>query len=140
VAFAIVRNKKVRAEVSQCQRWVEIRIGEWLDPALDSSPGRGKPLPGKDINDRHKHEFRFLADYKAIVTDIMKNNPGKEITRAWLIAAIEDALLVNHGARDCQGVGSGSSHCASPRASRSVNLRFQKGKSCSVGPCPCASR
>jgi hypothetical protein len=105
-------------------RWIELRIGEWLGPALDSSPGRGKSLPGKDINDRHKQEFRFLAEYKEIVTDIMKNNPGKEITRAMLIAAIEDALLVNHGAREGQGVGSGSSHRVPSRASRSVTLRF----------------
>jgi hypothetical protein len=61
-------------------------------------------LPGKElsrnINDRHKQEFCFIAEYKAVVTDIMKNNPGKEITRAWLIAAIEDALLVKCGARE----------------------------------------
>jgi hypothetical protein len=95
-------RRQVRAEVSQCQRWVEIRIGEWLGPA---NPGDRTDLtlsPGDkvEIHPRHKHEFRFLAEYKAIVTDIMKANPGKEITRAWLIAAIEDALLVSQGARE----------------------------------------
>jgi ethanolamine utilization microcompartment shell protein EutS len=40
-----------------------------------------------------------MAEHKEIVTDIMENHPGKEITRAWLIAAIEDALLVERGAR-----------------------------------------
>jgi hypothetical protein len=27
-----IRNKKIRAEISHCQRWVELRIGEWLGP------------------------------------------------------------------------------------------------------------
>jgi hypothetical protein len=93
-----VRNRQVRAEVSQCQRWVELRIGEWLGPAkTPEETGRGKSLPGNEINNRHKHEFRFIAEHKGIVTDIMKNNPGKEITRAMLIGAIEDALLVRSG-------------------------------------------
>jgi hypothetical protein len=121
----VVRNRQVRAEVSQCQRWVEIRIGEWLGPAKIGRPEKGScDEPSSEIHKAHKHEFRFLAEHKAIVTDIMKGNPGKEITRAWLIGAIEDALLVNHGAREGQGVGSGSSHCVPPGASRSVNLRF----------------
>jgi hypothetical protein len=30
----------------------------------------------------------------------MKNNPGKEITRAWLIGAIQDAVLAEYGARE----------------------------------------
>jgi hypothetical protein len=62
---------------------------------LNSSPGEELR---RDIHPRHKQEFRFMAEHKGIVTDIMKNHPGKEITRAGLIAAIEDALLVNHGA------------------------------------------
>jgi hypothetical protein len=94
-------RRQVRAEVSQCQRWVELRVGEWLGPAKEGFKGNqySASLPGTEaeINDRHKHEFRFLAEYKAIVTDIMKNNPGKEITRAWLIGAIQDAVLVEHG-------------------------------------------
>ena len=98
-----IRNKRVRAEVSRCQRWIEIRIGEWLGPAKEGFKGNqySASLPGNEaeINDRHKHEFRFLAEYKGIVTDIMENNSGKEITRAWLIAAIEDALLVDRGAK-----------------------------------------
>jgi hypothetical protein len=93
-----------RAEVSQCQRWIELRIGEWLGPTEHGQRHDLNSLPGKElsrtINDRHKHEFRFLAEHKAIVADIMKNHRGKEITRAALIAAIEDALLVNHGAKE----------------------------------------
>jgi hypothetical protein len=71
------------------QRWVELRIGEWLGPPRQGERTDLTSLPGKEveINDRHKQEFRFLAEYKEIVTDIMKNHPGKEITRAWLIAA-----------------------------------------------------
>jgi hypothetical protein len=62
------------------QRWVELRIGEWLGPPRQGERTDLTSLPGKEveINDRHKKE---------IVTDIMKNHPGKEITRAWLIAA-----------------------------------------------------
>jgi broad specificity phosphatase PhoE len=97
-----IRNKRVRAEVSQCQRWIELRIGEWLGPAREGFKGNqySASLPGNEaeINDRHKHEFRFMAEYKAIVADIMENHRGREITRAALIATIEDALLVNHGA------------------------------------------
>jgi hypothetical protein len=97
-------RRQVRAEVSQCQRWVELRIGEWLGPAKEGFKGNqySASSPGEEakIHDRHKHEFRFLAEHKEIVTDILKNNPGKEITRAWLIAAIEDALLVSQGARE----------------------------------------
>jgi hypothetical protein len=118
VAFAIVRNKKIRIVVSRCQRWIELRIGEWLGPAkTPEETGRGKSLPGNEINNRHKHEFRFLAENKAIVTDIMKNQPGREITRA----CQHRQLLIVEGQG---GVSSGSSHCAAPQASRSVNLRF----------------
>lgn len=97
-----VRNRQVRAEVSQCQRWIELRIGEWLGPAKEGFKGnqyRGSS-PGEEakIHDRHKHEFRFMAEHKAIAADIMKNHPGKEITRAGLIAAIGDAVLVERGA------------------------------------------
>jgi hypothetical protein len=90
VAFVIVRNRQVRAEVSQCQRWIELRIGEWLGPANPGDRTDLTSLPGNkvEINPRHKQEFRFIAEYKGIVTDIMKNNPGKEITRAMLIAAM----------------------------------------------------
>jgi hypothetical protein len=121
----VVRNRQVRAEVSQCQRWVEIRIGEWLGPAKIGRPEKGScDEPSSEIHKAHKHEFRFLAEHKAIVTDIMKNNPGKEITRAMLIAAIEDALLVSQGAREGQGGRCGLSHRVPPGASPSVTLRF----------------
>jgi broad specificity phosphatase PhoE len=97
-----IRNKRVRAEVSQCQRWIELRIGEWLGPASPNNAGRPdkNSSPGDEfkIHDRHKHEFRFMAEHKRLAADIMKSHQGREITRAALIAAIEDALLVNHGA------------------------------------------
>ncbi len=116
-----VRDKKLRAELSHCQRWVELRIGEWLGPAKHTGRPKDNSLPGnelsRDINDRHKQEFRFMAEHKEIVTDIMKNQPGREITRA----CQHRQLLILEGQG---GVSSGSSHCASPRASRSVNLRF----------------
>jgi hypothetical protein len=95
-----VRDKKLRAELSQCQRWVELRIGEWLGPAKHTGRPKDNSLPGnelsRDINDRHKQEFRFMAEHKEIVTDIMKNQPGKEITRAALIAEIRASNLREH--------------------------------------------
>jgi hypothetical protein len=96
-----IRNKRVRAEVSQCQRWIELRIGEWLGPAKIGRPEKGSlHEPSSEIHKAQKHEFRFLAEHKEIVADIMKKHRGREITRAALIAAIEDVLLVNHGAKE----------------------------------------
>jgi hypothetical protein len=91
--YSYVKDRVLRAEVSQCQRLIELRIGEWLGPALDSSPGRGKSLPGKDINDRHKHEFRLLAENKAVCLAILEKYEGKPITRAALLAEIRDSVL-----------------------------------------------
>jgi hypothetical protein len=115
-----VKSRQVRAEVSQCQRWVELRIGEWLGPAKEGFKGNQysalSPGDEAEIHPRHKHEFRFMAEHKEIVTDIMKNHPGREITRA----CQHRQLLIWEGQRG----SSGSSHCASPRTSRSVNLSF----------------
>ncbi len=81
MAFAIVRNKKIRAEVSQCQRWVELRIGEWLGPAKEGFKGNqySGSLPGKEaeINDRHKHEFRLLAENKDVFVATLENMKAK---------------------------------------------------------------
>jgi hypothetical protein len=96
-----VKSRRARAEVSHCQGWVELRIGEWLGPAKEGFKGNqycgSSPGDEAKIHNRHKHEFRFLAEHKGIVTNIIENSSGREITRAWLIAAIRDALLVNHG-------------------------------------------
>jgi hypothetical protein len=90
-----VRNRQIRAEVSQCQRWVELRIGEWLGPAkAREETGRGKSSPGDEIHNRHKHEFRFMAEHKEIVTDIMKNQPGREITRMVTLTKHECAIRI----------------------------------------------
>jgi hypothetical protein len=94
-----IKSRQVQIELSHCQRWIELRIGEWLGPALAHSPGRGKSLPGKDINDRHKHEFRFLAANKAIFTAILEKYRDREIPRAELLASIEDAKLCTQGAK-----------------------------------------
>jgi 16S rRNA G966 N2-methylase RsmD len=91
-----IKNKKIRAEISHCQRWVELRIGEWLGPRRPGERTDLTSLPGKEveINDRHKHEFRFLAENKATVTAILGNHPGVKITRAALLrhAARQEAL------------------------------------------------
>jgi hypothetical protein len=71
--------------LSHCQRWVELRIGEWLGPAKEGFKGNqySAALPGNEaeINNRHKHEFRFLAANKAIFTAILEKYPSKEIQR-----------------------------------------------------------
>jgi hypothetical protein len=91
--------KKLRAELSHCQRWVEIRIGEWLGPAKPPEETGGmRSSPGNDlervINDRHKHEFRFLAENKGILRAILEDHKGVKITRAALLrlAAWQEAL------------------------------------------------
>jgi hypothetical protein len=94
-----IRDKKLRAELSHCQRWVEIRIGEWLGPAKPPEETGGmRSSPGNDlervINDRHKHEFRFLAENKGILRAILEDHKGVKITRAALLrlAAWQEAL------------------------------------------------
>jgi hypothetical protein len=96
-----VRDKKLRAELSQCQRWIEFRIGEWLGPAKEGFKGNqySGSLPGKEteINDRHKHEFRFLAENKDVFVAILEKYEGEAaITRAALIAEIRDSNLREH--------------------------------------------
>jgi hypothetical protein len=63
------RLHRSRAEISHCQRWVELRIEEWLGPAKEGFKGNqySASLPGNEaeINDRHKYEFHFLAENKA---------------------------------------------------------------------------
>jgi hypothetical protein len=94
-----VRNRQVRAEVSQCQRWVELRIGEWLGPP---NPGNRPDLtlsPGDkvEIHPRHKHEFRLLAENKDVFVATLKKYEGEvAITRAALIAEIRDSNLGEH--------------------------------------------
>lgn len=93
-----VRDKKLRAELSHCQRWIELRIGEWLGPAREGFKGNqySASSPGDEakIHDRHKHEFRLLAENKATVTAILENQTGVKITRAALLrlAARQEAL------------------------------------------------
>jgi hypothetical protein len=57
-----------------------------------------RSLPGNDlepsINNRHKQEFRLLAQHKALAIEILEKYDGQVITRAWLIGAIQDALFV----------------------------------------------
>jgi hypothetical protein len=99
--YSYIKSRQVRAEISHCQRWVELRIGEWLGPRR---PGERtdltcEPRSEVEIYGRHKREFRFLAENKEIVTAILQTYPGMEITRAELLAAIEDTVLVKHGAK-----------------------------------------
>jgi hypothetical protein len=99
--YSYIESRQVRAEISQCQRWVEIRIGEWLGPTRQGNRTDLTSLPGKEveINDRHKHEFRFMAENKDVFTAILEKYPDREIHRTELIASIEDALLCKQGAK-----------------------------------------
>jgi hypothetical protein len=95
--YSYVKGRQVRAEISHCQRWVELRIGEWLGPAkTPEETGRGKSLPGNEINNRHKHEFRFLAENKDVCLAILDKYEGEAITRAMLIAEIRESNLREH--------------------------------------------
>jgi hypothetical protein len=95
--YSYIKDRKIRAELSHCQRWVELRIGEWLGPTVHGQRHDLNSLPGKelsrDINDRHKHEFRFMAEHKEIVAGILENSPGEAITRAALITEIRESNL-----------------------------------------------
>ena len=75
--------------ISHYQRWIELRIGEWLGPAKEGFKGNqysgSSPDDEAEIHNRHKHEFRFLAANKAIFTAILENYPAQEITRAALL-------------------------------------------------------
>jgi Domain of unknown function (DUF4326) len=95
-----VRDRVVRAEVSHCQRWIELRIGEWLGPAKEGFKGNqySASLPGieAEINNRHKYEFRLLAQHKALAIEILEKYDGQVITRAMLLAELEEATLREH--------------------------------------------
>jgi hypothetical protein len=92
--YSYVKDRQLRTEVSRCQRLIEIRIGEWLGPARErEETGRGKSLPGNEINNRHKHEFRLLAENKAVCLAILEKYEGKPITRAALLAEIRESVL-----------------------------------------------
>jgi hypothetical protein len=79
-----IKDRQIQIVVSHCQRWVERRIGEWLGPAkppeetggMRSLPGNGL---GSSINNRHKHEFRLLAENPAAAPLELLPAP----TRAW---------------------------------------------------------
>jgi hypothetical protein len=93
--YSYVQNRKVRAEISHCQRWIEFRIGEWLGPP---NPGNRTDLtlsPGDkvEIHPRHKHEFRFLAENKDVFVAILDKYEGEAITRAALITEIQESIL-----------------------------------------------
>jgi hypothetical protein len=89
--YSYVKDRQLRTEVSRCQRWVELRIGEWLGPAkIPEETGRGKSSPGDEIHNRHKHEFRLLAENWDVFLATLEKYEGP-ITRAAMIAEIRAA-------------------------------------------------
>jgi hypothetical protein len=96
--YSYIKDRAIKAEVSHCQRWVELRIGEWLGPA---KPGDRTDLtlsPGDkvEIHPRHKHEFRLLAENRAVCLATLEKYEGEAITRAALIAEIQASNLREH--------------------------------------------
>jgi hypothetical protein len=92
-----IKSRQVRAEISHCQRWIELRIGEWLGPAKEGFKGNqySASSPGEEakIHDRHKYEFRLLAQHKALAIEILEKYDGQVITRAMLLAELGEATL-----------------------------------------------
>jgi hypothetical protein len=93
--YSYIKDREIRAELSRCQRWVELRIGEWLGPTQQGDRTDLTSSPGDEvkIHNRHKHEFRFLAANKAHFLAILDKYQGEAITRSALIAEIRDSIL-----------------------------------------------
>jgi Domain of unknown function (DUF4326) len=91
--YSYVKDRQLRTEVSRCQRLIEIRIGEWLGPTQQGDRTDLTSLPGNEvkINNRHKHEFRLLAENKDVCLAILEKYEGKAITRAALLSEIRAA-------------------------------------------------
>ena len=93
--YSYIKDRETRAELSHCQRWVELRIGEWLGPANPGDRTDLTSLLGNkvEINPRHKHEFRLLAENRDVFLAILDKYQGEAITRSRLLAEIQDSIL-----------------------------------------------
>jgi hypothetical protein len=93
--YSYVEDRVLKAEFSHCQRWIERRIGQWLGPRKPGERTDLTSLPGKEveINDRHKQEFRLLAENRDVFLAALEKYEGKVITRAAMLAEIRESVL-----------------------------------------------